>query len=773
MSNSGRGCHSSGGSAHAAAGTTNSMSNSSSKRPSSGESAATAKETNNGGAANPSIQFNNNVYNVNSHDRSQVTINYSNSSVNNTAANSERASTGDNLSSRNDATLDTTSVRTVEPNTTGNTVEQVTVNEEGLPVLPPSLIPYKKGDINEAHCSKPANFAYYWAVDKTQRLNGKNYNMFPMNPHHVARFGTLLNDLYSEIARKGKEIMKQKFVDGFRGEGFILNGQLPNDFRSVMKIIGSRSMRKAFEQDPLFPFCYTTKHIYTQLQDSNSAPWFDETIRKWLSTRDAGELRYDFIPRIDSGVRTTKHVICKIALSMTNDLIKEVRKIEEDTFGCSVRTKKVPSRNTKTGQKNEEKAKKAMNTGEPHDHDFYMIPICEELHKIGFNNRAINCYLKVLKKAFPYLGSNGTPSLEDFRKANRVKPYTYGNMFVQSAITNNIRKEEAVKHVEEVYEAALNDRFIGRGAHNHCVDVEMPVLLAVTQSTEHDVFCTVDRIETQQQTGLMQPFQTTAQNYGVTPAFDFLNFSTNAGGERNNKVVDRTNEVGDRSNEVGDRTNEVDASLLLNIGGPSMNKYALYSNNQQTPPEGMDSLHQGAFSGTSMNKCTPYSNQQAQMSALKSLQPSSYCHSPEKIELGSMTSLFDDAIEFDSPHKKDGGGESMKRLSLDIIDRSSMMGTTNISSVIEKDMDNMAAKSTEWPLNGAKKIGEILHLSPVELAKRGAERIANESPSSCTALQLAPSIEASRTVAFASSALTSSIDACADVNALLALRERE
>ena len=103
-----------------------------------------------------------------------------------------------------------------------------------------------------------------------------------------------------------------------------------------------------------------------------------------------------------------------------------------------------------------------------------------------------------------------------------MKPYTYGNMFVQSDIANNIRKEEAVKHVEEVYEAALNDCFIGRGAHDHCVDVEMPVLLAVTQSTEHDVFCTVDRIETQQQTGLMQPFQTTAQNYGVTPAFEFF-----------------------------------------------------------------------------------------------------------------------------------------------------------------------------------------------------------------------------------------------------------
>ena len=196
MSNSGRGCHSSGGSAHAAVETTNSMSNSSSKRPSSGESAAKAKETNNGGAANPSIQFNNNVYNVNSHDQSQVTINYSNSSVNNTAANSERASTGDNLSSRNDATLDTTSVRTVEPNTTGNTVEQVTVNKEGLPVLPPSLIPYKKGDINRAHCSKPANFAYYWAVDKTHGVKGQKYNMYPMNPRHIARFGTLLNDLY-------------------------------------------------------------------------------------------------------------------------------------------------------------------------------------------------------------------------------------------------------------------------------------------------------------------------------------------------------------------------------------------------------------------------------------------------------------------------------------------------------------------------------------------------------------------------------------------------
>ena len=118
-----------------------------------------------------------------------------------------------------------------------------------------------------------------------------------MNAHHIARFGNLLNALHSEIAREGKEIMKQKFVDGFKKEGFHVNGSLPKNFKSVIQIIGSLRMRKAFDEDPIFPFCHTMKHIYTQMQDSNSVAWFDESVRKWLSTRDAGELRYDFSTR--------------------------------------------------------------------------------------------------------------------------------------------------------------------------------------------------------------------------------------------------------------------------------------------------------------------------------------------------------------------------------------------------------------------------------------------------------------------------------------------
>ena len=66
---------------------------------------------------------------------------------------------------------------------------------------------------------------------------------------------------------------------------------------------------------------------------------------------------------------------------MMNDIIKDVWKTEEKSFGCSVRTKKMPSRKTVTGQKNEEKAKQAMNTGEPHDLDSYMIPIMQKVHK--------------------------------------------------------------------------------------------------------------------------------------------------------------------------------------------------------------------------------------------------------------------------------------------------------------------------------------------------------------------------------------------------------
>ena len=72
---------------------------------------------------------------------------------------------------------------------------------------------------------------------------------------------------------------------------------------------------------------------------------------------------------------------------------------------------------------------------------------------------------------------------------------------------------------------------------------------------------------------------------------------------------------------------------------------------------------------------------------------------------------------FHSPPKTGGETESMTSLSLGITDRSSVMDITNSSSGTKKDMDNSCIEATEWPLNGAKEIGEILHLSPVELAQ--------------------------------------------------------
>ena len=86
---------------------------------------------------NNDMIFFNNVNNINFNDRSSITINYS--SGNNTAENSEGASTGDNLTSHN-ATVEPL----LEQDTTSNTLVQVEVNKDGSPVLPPLLIPLKK-----------------------------------------------------------------------------------------------------------------------------------------------------------------------------------------------------------------------------------------------------------------------------------------------------------------------------------------------------------------------------------------------------------------------------------------------------------------------------------------------------------------------------------------------------------------------------------------------------------------------------------------------------
>ena len=91
---------------------------------------------------------------------------------------------------------------------------------------------------------------------------------------------------------------------------------------------------------------------------------------------------------------------------------------------------------------------------------------------MGFNQININCYLRVIKSRFLELGPK--PSLDDFRKMNRRKPFMYGSMFAHCAIANNISEEDAVKHIEEVYKATINQRTIGQGDYAHCDSIELP-----------------------------------------------------------------------------------------------------------------------------------------------------------------------------------------------------------------------------------------------------------------------------------------------------------
>ena len=76
-------------------------------------------------------------------------------------------------------------------------------------------------------------------------------------------------------------------------------------------------------------------------------------------------------------------------------------------------------------------------------------------------------------------------------------------------------------------------------------------------------------------------------------------------------------------------------------------------------------------------------------------QPRSFRESPEKVDLGSMSSLlFGESMVFHSPPKIGGETESMTSLSLGITNRSSVIGITNNSSGTTKDMDNSCIEAT-------------------------------------------------------------------------------
>ena len=455
--------------------------------PSSGTGAPVAQASNSGRRTghDPAVQVvNNNFTNFHSNDQSTLNVSINNNpgaptnqENNDTAASALLSMHSSNANAGNAKASPwrgASGGNHYSPNATTPTVttEQIELNEIGLPILPTTLIPVQVSKIDFAYCFQPHIFAYAWAFDKSQRKFGRN--QWAKSDEQVNQFVKQLVGIHGEIVQKGRMMMYQKWVDGFREDGFLVNGQKASNLRSVTSIISSRAMRKAFDEDPILPFCYTMKNIYTQSQDASLDLWFNDAMRLWLNTRDGGELKFDFRIREAKipGTKTSKHAILKIAVSSINDIIKNMRNIEERNFSVSVRTKLPPSMKTTTGRKNKEKADNAFMKGEPPDDNYWMISIGPELNALGFNQININCYLRVIKSRFPQLGPK--PSLDDFRKMNRRKPFMYGSMFAHCAIANNISEEDAVKHIEEVYKATINQRTIGQGDYAHCDSIELP-----------------------------------------------------------------------------------------------------------------------------------------------------------------------------------------------------------------------------------------------------------------------------------------------------------
>ena len=520
------------------------MSNIGATRPSLGVGAAVVQASNLETGTGPAPQVVNNFRNFHSNDQSTLNVSINNNTgaltdVENTQAgamglmslngSNEEASTARVTGGGNRSSHNTTAHATTE--------EKIELNDIGVPILPPSLIPYRVSEITFDYCDQPEKFAYSWAFDKSQRKSGAGRNQYAKSNEQVNKFRKQLIHLHGEIVQKGRKMIIKKWVEGFKEDGFFVNRQRPNDMKAVNSIISSRAMRIAFDEDPLFPFCYTVKNIYAQSQDAKLDLWFHDAVRSWLSTRDDGELRFDFHIREAKthGAKTCKHPILRIAVMSINDMIKLARGNEDTSFYASVRTKQQPSANTTTGKKNEEKARNALRKGEQPDADYFMISIGSELQALGFNQLGINCYLRILKSRYPVLGPN--PSLDDFRNMNRKKTFWYATMFAQCAIANDVSEEEAVKYVEAVYRATVSNRVIGPGDYDHCDQIELPSnhpdtsklysdSIKAPQHTEGmPPFDTMKNVENSYQASplpplhhdFMQPLQRSEQNSWISP----------------------------------------------------------------------------------------------------------------------------------------------------------------------------------------------------------------------------------------------------------------
>ena len=138
--------------------------------------------------------------------------------------------------------------------TTNQAIPEVKVEYiGGVPVLPATILPVKVSDINFAHCDK--HFGYYWIFDQSTRRVG--CNQYGKTTSQVEDFMKKLTCLHHAIMLQGKVMTIRKWVEGFREDGFLVNGQPPNNLSDVKRILSSAAMRKAYEDDPLVPFGYT------------------------------------------------------------------------------------------------------------------------------------------------------------------------------------------------------------------------------------------------------------------------------------------------------------------------------------------------------------------------------------------------------------------------------------------------------------------------------------------------------------------------------------
>ena len=329
------------------------------------------------------------------------------------------------------------------------------LGQNNLPLIPAYLIPLEKKGITKEHCSRPEVWSHFWILDPVQRDRG--CTVYDSN-NNVAmeRFMVLIGTLFENVMTQSRSLVEKRVCSSFKEEGFLWNGQMPVTLEDIKCIIKSRAMRERFEEDLLFPFCYTMKCVYSNTQESEVMCWMVKSLKAWAHTKqcpfDFNAMETD--PTIQSGgiVKKFRHTIMKIGVKGTNYLSQQIHDAEEAAFGMTLRCR-------------------AMARNGSFHAKYHEIRV--NLEKLGFNAGGVSTYLLVNKeKCTGDLGSD--PNEEDLLNLRPNRLSFYSHLLAQEAVATGLRKEELMDIASRALEFMNSHSFVGRRWSNPHAAARLP-----------------------------------------------------------------------------------------------------------------------------------------------------------------------------------------------------------------------------------------------------------------------------------------------------------